>query len=68
MHVVGALSLIFALVLGLVGFTVLITLNTEIAALTTGGLQTLMGLLPAFFMILLGLTVVAAAILVVRSF
>lgn len=60
MHIVSVLGLIFAIVFGLVGFIAIIDLNTDIAALTSGGLQSLIALFPVFWMGLLGFIAIAA--------
>jgi len=66
MHIVSVLALIFALVFGLVAFGSMVTLNADIAALTTGGLQSLIALLPTFWMLLLGFIAIAAAVVAAK--
>jgi hypothetical protein len=66
MHITQVLALIFALVFGLVAFGFIVNMNTDIAALTTGGFQSLIALFPAFWMLLVGFVVVAAAIVAAK--
>jgi len=54
MHIVTILGLLFALVFGLVAFGSMMSLHTDIAALTTGGFSAIASLLPTFWMLLIG--------------
>lgn len=67
MRIVGVLGLIFAVVFGLVAFSSLITLNTDITALTSGGVQALANNIPTIFMIFMGMVVIGLVIAVVTQ-
>jgi hypothetical protein len=66
MHIVGVLGLIFALVFGVIAFGYMISLNNDIAALATGGLQPLVALFPTFGMILIAVVAIGGVILAVK--
>lgn len=60
------MALLFAVVFGLFAFVPLIGLSADISSLTTGGVQAVAGLLPSFWMILVGAVAVGGVIVVVK--
>lgn len=55
MRAMGVLGLLIILAFAVIAFDVVIDLNTDISALTTGPLQALAGALPTFWMLLVGM-------------
>jgi hypothetical protein len=60
------MALLFAVVFGLIAFVPMIGMSVDISALTSGGLQSVAGLLPTFWMLLVGAVVVSTVIVVVK--
>jgi hypothetical protein len=67
MRFIAALGLIFALVFSLAIFGEVVDLGVDMSALTTGPVQTLTGLVPQFWLLLVGLGGLALLVLAVGT-